>query len=98
MESRTLEFKRVSGKMVGKPLETLCAFANTNGGILVLGIGDPESGNGADRLFGIDENAEALEELRRKAATQFDPAIKAIEWLELVHRKLKGSGSSHRSD
>ena len=33
-ESRTLDFKRASGKMVGKALETLCAFANTEGGIL----------------------------------------------------------------
>jgi predicted HTH transcriptional regulator len=39
-ESRHLEFKRVSGKMVGKALETICAFANTEGGTLVLGIGD----------------------------------------------------------
>src|SRR5262245_11482426 len=28
----TLEFKRVSGKMVGKALETMCAFANCQGG------------------------------------------------------------------
>jgi ATP-dependent DNA helicase RecG len=27
-ESRQLEFKRVSGKMVGKALETVCAMAN----------------------------------------------------------------------
>lgn len=39
-ESRTLEFKRVSGKMVGKALETVCAFANANGGLLVLGLAD----------------------------------------------------------
>lgn len=26
-ESRTLDFKHVSGKMVGKALETICAFA-----------------------------------------------------------------------
>ena len=39
-ETRRLEFKRVSGKMVGKALETVCAFANTQGGTLVLGIAD----------------------------------------------------------
>ncbi|HLF98070.1 MAG TPA: ATP-binding protein [Methylococcaceae bacterium] len=38
-ESRTLEFKRVSGKMVGKALETICAFANAEGGVLALGVG-----------------------------------------------------------
>jgi ATP-dependent DNA helicase RecG len=36
-ESRTLEFKRVSGRMVSKALETICAMANTEGGVLVLG-------------------------------------------------------------
>ena len=39
-ESRHLEFKRVSGKMVGKALETICAFANTAGGTLALGLDD----------------------------------------------------------
>ena len=33
-ESARFESKRVSGKMVGKALETLCAFANTSGGTL----------------------------------------------------------------
>jgi ATP-dependent DNA helicase RecG len=35
-EGPTLEFKNGAGKNVGK---TICAFANTNGGIIVLGIG-----------------------------------------------------------
>ena len=35
-EGPTLEFKNGVGKNVGK---TICAFANTNGGIIVLGIG-----------------------------------------------------------
>ena len=43
-ESRHLEFKRVTGKMVQKALETLCAFANTEGGILVLGLADMKGG------------------------------------------------------
>lgn len=36
-ESLHFETKRVSGKMVGKALEAVCAFANTEGGILALG-------------------------------------------------------------
>lgn len=43
-ESARLEFKRVSGKMVSKALETVCAFANSNGGTLVLGLADPSPG------------------------------------------------------
>lgn len=55
-ESRTLEFKRVSGKMVGKALETICAFANSEGGVLALGVADEKQVTGAARFFGIQEN------------------------------------------
>ena len=39
-ETVRFESKRVSGKMVGKALETICAFANTAGGTLALGLDD----------------------------------------------------------
>ena len=52
-ESVRFESKRVSGKMVGKALETLCAFANTSGGTLALGLEDPLKAMGRDRLFGM---------------------------------------------
>jgi ATP-dependent DNA helicase RecG len=45
-ESPKLEFKRVSGEMVAKALRTVCAFANTRGGFLVLGVGDLKAGQG----------------------------------------------------
>jgi ATP-dependent DNA helicase RecG len=62
-ESSCYESKRVSGKMVGKALETLCAYANTSGGTLALGLEDPLKAMGRDRLFGIGENPEAMDEL-----------------------------------
>ena len=77
-ESRFLEFKRVSGKMVNKALETICAFANSEGGILVLGIADPKEFQGDDRLFGVEENAEAADDLQRLIPTKFQPAIASI--------------------
>jgi ATP-dependent DNA helicase RecG len=82
-ESRILEFKRVSGKMVGKALETICAFANTEGGILALGVADEKQAAGIARLFGIQENPEALDELQRKVRTQFHPSIDNIRFLRL---------------
>ena len=82
-ESRTLDFKRVSGKMVGKALETLCAFANTEGGILVLGVADEKQEKGSARFFGIQENPEALDELTRKVRTQLHPPIEAIRFVRL---------------
>lgn len=82
-ESRSLEFKRVSGKMVGKALETICAFANTEGGVLALGVADEKQVTGVDRFFGIQENPEALDDLMRKVRTQFHPVIDQIRFVRL---------------
>ena len=82
-ESTVFETKRVSGKMVGKALETVCAFANTDGGILALGVEDFDKAKGRARLIGIDENPEAVDELTRKLGTQFNPPIEGIEMTTL---------------
>ena len=78
-ESTWFEAKRVSGEMVGKALKTVCAFANTGDGFLVLGLEDPKKASGLSRLFGIEENPEALDELLRKLKTQFFPPIEGIQ-------------------
>ena len=83
-ETRRLEFKRVSGKMVGKALETVCAFANTKGGTLVLGMADLKEFQGLARLFGVDENLEAVDELQRKLLTEFQPAVEGLRLQRLA--------------
>lgn len=82
-ETRQLEFKRVSGKMVGKALETVCAFANADGGLLVLGLADPKDHKGPARLFGVEENGEAVDELERKLRTEFLPPLGGVQLLRL---------------
>ena len=82
-ESSQFEFKRVSGKMVNKALETICAFANTDGGYLVLGLADLKEFKGEARLFGVEENPEAVDELQRKLRTQFQPAIATTSLIRL---------------
>jgi ATP-dependent DNA helicase RecG len=77
-ESTFLETKRVSGKMVGKALETICAFANTQGGWLVLGVEDHGKAAGTERLYGIEENPEAIDELIRKLSSHHLPPIEKI--------------------
>jgi len=86
-ESRHLEFKRVSGKMVGKALETVCAFANADGGTLVLGVADLKEYQGTARLFGTQENPEAVDELQRKLLTEFQPALPGLR-LQRLHCTL----------
>lgn len=78
-ESRRLEFKRVSGKMVSKALETVCAFANADGGLLVLGLADLKEYKGSARLFGVEENGEAVDELERKLRTEFLPPLGGVQ-------------------
>ena len=82
-ESIRFETKRVSGKMVHKALETVVAFANTAGGLLVLGMEDYKKAKGKDRLIGIHENPEAVDELRRKIRQQITPPIERINWSSL---------------
>ncbi|MBU1360094.1 MAG: putative DNA binding domain-containing protein [Gammaproteobacteria bacterium] len=78
-ETVQLETKRVSGKMVGKALETVCAFANTHGGWLVLGVEDAGKAQGLQRLFGVAENPEAVDELLRKLGTHLLPAVEGVQ-------------------
>lgn len=82
-ESLHLEAKRVSGKMVRKALETIVAFANTEGGLLVLGMEDHNKTKGKDRLYGIQENPEAVDELRQKIQHQITPPVDDIRWINL---------------
>ncbi len=68
-ESQTIEFKRLVGdKVVLKTIETIVAMANTDGGVIVLGIDDPEKTKlkGMDRIYGIDENIEVYDALGRE--------------------------------
>lgn len=68
-ESQTLEFKRLAEeKVVSKAVETVVAMANTEGGVIVLGIDDPEKTKlkGLERIFGIDEQIEVFDALGRE--------------------------------
>ena len=93
-ESQRIETKRVSGKMVGKALETVCAFANTRGGVLVLGVEDFAKARGADRLIGIAENPEAVDELLRKLPTHLLPAVEGVEAIRVPCRLRDGSAGA----
>lgn len=85
-ESRTLDFKRISGKH-GRMVETVCAFANSEGGLLVLGIGDTKALKPGDkpesRLYGIEENPEGFDDFRRGLLKCFTPPITRLHWVRL---------------
>ena len=56
-ETQTIEFKRLKGDaVVAKIIRTIVAFANTDGGSIIIGIDDPEktTKSGLDRVYGIE--------------------------------------------
>ena len=69
-ENQTLEFKRLGGSNndVGRIIESIVAMANIDGGVMVLGVEDPERTKlkGLDRVFGIEENVENYDHLGRE--------------------------------
>lgn len=68
-ENQNLEFKRLNGrKVIEKICQTIVAMANTDGGVIVLGLDDPEKTKlkGINRIFGIEENIELYDNLGRE--------------------------------
>ncbi len=63
-ESFTFECKRI-GK-VDKLLESVVAFANSEGGVIAIGLDDPNRNNGRDRVYGIQQQPMNWDELQRK--------------------------------
>ena len=74
-EGPRFEAKRLVGDKLTRALESVVAFANTEGGLLVLGMEDAEKAAGRDRVYGIDEKPTNLDELRRLIQTRITPAI-----------------------
>ncbi len=67
-EDRTTEFKRLGKDLrVSKVIESIVAMANTDGGLIILGIDDPQKtkAKGFDRILGIEENREKFDEIGR---------------------------------
>lgn len=93
-ESRTLDFKRISAKH-GRMIETVCAFANSEGGLLIIGVGDAKDlkpgAKAQSRLFGIEENPEAFDDFRRQVMQRFLPPIERLHWLRLPCTLHNGS-------
>lgn len=92
-ESLTLDFKR-AGKN-DSAIETICAFANTEGGWVVLGVEDPKKAEGRDRLYGIEENPEAVDGLRRLLSTRIQPVLDPAPTFQDVPCALRNSAPGH---
>ena len=68
-ENQTIEFKRLKGnEVVKKIIKTIVAFANTDGGQIIIGVDDPEKTRlkGLKRVYGIEESKELFDEITRE--------------------------------
>ena len=75
-ETLHVEFKRLgSDKVVEKTVQTITALANTEGGVIILGIDDPEKTKfkDLDRIFGIEENLEVFDTIGREVQRIIPP-------------------------
>lgn len=77
-ETQTIEFKRLKGDaVVAKIIRTIVAFANTDGGSIIIGIDDPEktTKSGLDRVYEIEEDADKYDEIFRELQRIIPPLI-----------------------
>lgn len=81
-EWQTFECKRAQAKPA-KILESIVAFANTDGGLLVIGLEDPDKTEGAHRLFGIGENLDNVSEVQTLIKRDIDPHLPIINQIEV---------------
>jgi ATP-dependent DNA helicase RecG len=68
-ESYQFDCKRIKDKL-NSIVATVVAFANSDGGIIVLGLEDPDKGKGRDRVYGLQENLTNWDEIRRLVRTR----------------------------
>jgi ATP-dependent DNA helicase RecG len=102
-ENRSTEFKRLGKESdVKRILESIVAMTNTDGGLIIFGVDDPEKSKlkGLDRVWGIEENPEKYDEIGRNI-TRINPPT-AILWppilLKCGNNKTIGALSIPKSE
>lgn len=87
-EWQTFECKRAAIKP-SKLLETVVAFANTDGGFIVVGLEDPSRAKLEERLFGINENPDNVSEFLKLIEKEIDPPLRLWNKFELKITNIK---------
>lgn len=90
-EWQTFECKRAAVQPI-KLLEVANAFANTEGGFLVIGLGDPEKiKKENNRLIGISENFDNVSEFLKLIEKEMDPPLRLWSKFEVEIRNVSGA-------
>ena len=81
-EWQSFECKRAAVQPA-RLLETVVAFANTDGGLLVVGLEDASKAQGAKRLIGVSENHDNVSEFLKLFEKEIDPPLRFWDKFEL---------------
>jgi len=81
-EWQSFECKRAAVQPY-KLLETVVAFANTDGGFIVVGLEDPTKVSRNERLIGISENPDNVSEFLKLIEKEIDPPLRLWNKFEL---------------
>lgn len=88
-EWSTFECKRAAIEP-SKLLETAVAFANTDGGYIVVGLEDPSKADGEKRLLGISENPDNVSDFLKLIEKEIEPPLNLWRKFELDITNIKG--------
>jgi len=81
-EGETIEFKRSLAEL-REIVETICAFSNTRGGIVLVGVNDK------GEVVGVDVSRSTIENLVSRIARETNPRIyPEVEVVEFNGRKV----------
>lgn len=81
-EWQNFECKRAAVQPL-RLLETAVAFANADGGWLIIGLEDPTKADGHKRLIGISENSDNVSEFLKLLEKEIDPPLRSWDKFEL---------------
>jgi ATP-dependent DNA helicase RecG len=86
-EWQTFDCKRAAIKP-SKILETVCAFTNSDGGIITLGMEDPEKAPRHKRLIGVNEGLDNVSEIINALSKEFSPPLQpaTVEEIDIVNQ------------
>ena len=85
-EWENFDFKRALIKP-SRLLESVVAFANTEGGSIALGVEDPKKATGDDRLIGISEGKDNVSEFKKLIDKEITPFLQKKDFLEIDFEK-----------
>ncbi|WFF38314.1 putative DNA binding domain-containing protein [Moraxella nasibovis] len=74
-ETNTLEAKKASQTIGDSVMQTICAFANTAGGYLLLGVSEPDEKHDEFWVSGVSDSDKLLNQIQTNCRSQFNQSI-----------------------